>query len=269
MFSKDLIAGFLNTSAHGDTFRTFPLNTESNMKRGHLASLRAFLRARLSTDGYLGLRLAIGALLMIGASWLFGSIAEDVATRDAITELDVQVSQWFHSNATKPLTQAMLVFTHIHGTLGISILSLLVGVFMLLKREWYWLLTLMISVPGGLLLNVALKHIFQRNRPNFDEPLLTLTTYSFPSGHAAGAAVFYGVLAAYLVCKTNRWPWRVVIAVLAALLVALVALSRVYLGVHYLSDVLAGIAESIAWLAFSFTVIGAFQHRRTTDRPSD
>jgi membrane-associated phospholipid phosphatase len=230
--------------------------------------MHAFLRARLSTDSYLGLRLTISVLLLIGASWMFGSIAEDVATRDAITELDVQVSQWFHSNATKPLTQAMLVVTHIHGTLGICILSLLVGVFMLLKREWYWLLTLMISVPGGMLLNVALKHIFQRTRPTFDEPLLTLTTYSFPSGHAAGAALFYGVLAAYLVCKVTRWPWRVVIAVLAALLVALVALSRVYLGVHYLSDVLAGIAESIAWLAFSFTVIGAFQHRRATDRPS-
>jgi membrane-associated phospholipid phosphatase len=239
------------------------------MNRGHFALLQAFLRARLSSESYLGLRLTIGVMLLIGAGWLFGSIAEDVVTRDQITELDVRLSQWFHSNATEPLTQAMLAITHLHATPGIILLSLLVALIMYRKREWYWLLTLATAVPGALLLNVALKHVFQRTRPHFDEPLLSLTTYSFPSGHAAGATAFYGILAAYLFCTVNRWQWRVLIALAAVMMVALVALSRVYLGVHYLSDVLAGIAESIAWLAFSFIVVGAYRHRRATRGPSD
>jgi membrane-associated phospholipid phosphatase len=228
-----------------------------------MTSLRAFLRARFERNSHLGLPLTMAVLVLLGASWFFGSIAEEVATGDEITNLDLKVSQWFHSHANKLLTRAVLVVTHLHGIAGLTILSLFMAVFMFRKKEWSWLLTLAVAIPGGTLLNVGFKHIFERARPHFDEPLLSLTTYSFPSGHAAGATVFYGVLAAYLISKVRLWRWRALIAASAVALVALVALSRLYLGVHYLSDVVAGIAEGIAWLALIFGVIHA-SHQRVT-----
>jgi undecaprenyl-diphosphatase len=234
-----------------------------------MTSLRVFLRTRLSGNSHPGLPLTMAVLVLLGASWFFGSIAEDVVTGDEIAGLDRKVSQWFHSHANVPLTKAVLVFTHLHGTAGLIILSLFVAVFMFSRKEWSWLLTMAVAVPGGMLLNVGLKHVFERARPHFDEPLLTLTTFGFPSGHAAGATMFYGVLAAYLISKVKPWRWRALIAVSAVTLVSLVALSRLYLGVHYLTDVVAGVAEGIAWLALIFGVIHASHEQNSTHKPSE
>jgi undecaprenyl-diphosphatase len=92
--------------------------------------------------------------------------------------------------------------------------------------------------------------------------LLTLSTYSFPSGHTAAATVFYGLLACYLLRRVQAWPARAAIAAACCLMVALVALSRMYLGVHYLSDVLAASAEGAAWLATCITAVSTLQRRR-------
>ena len=112
-----------------------------------------------------------------------------------------------------------------------------------------------------MLLNVLIKHVFGRARPSFSEPFLVLTSYSFPSGHVVGTTLFYGVLAAFLVSKINAWTWRALVVLLAFVMVALVALSRVYLGVHYLSDVLAAFAEGVAWLAIFFTALHSLRRR--------
>jgi undecaprenyl-diphosphatase len=99
-----------------------------------------------------------------------------------------------------------------------------------------------------MLLNVGLKHLFQRPRPILDEPLVELVTYSFPSGHAVASTVFYGAACA-LVCTHVRSPALRVLAVGAAIaMVLLVTFSRVYLGAHYLSDVVAGVAVGLASL---------------------
>lgn len=209
------------------------------------------------------MRPRLAALLAMGATCLLYSIAEDVTHRGPIAGIDEQIAQWFYSRAAVPLTRVVLVITDIHSTPGLLLLSALFAIFLIRKKEWYWLPTLALAVPGGMLLNAALKQLFQRARPSFDEPLLTLTTYSFPSGHAAGSTVFYGLLAVYLVCaiKPARWRWMIVLSALG--LVALVALSRLYLGVHYLSDVLAGIVVGIAWLALSLAAVAALRGRRS------
>jgi membrane-associated phospholipid phosphatase len=232
------------------------------MTRSRLASLRAFLRARISPEEHLGLPFTLAVLLLIGAASLFASIADNVMSGAPITSVDEQVAQWFYSSATIPLTRVVLFFTHVHSAPGLLILSALFALFLMRKKENYWLLRLVLTVPGGMLFNVGLKHVFQRVRPSFDEPLLMLTTYSFPSGHAAGSTVFYGLLAAYLVCKTESSARRFVIVLSAFCLVALVALSRLYLGVHYLSDVLAGIVVGIGWLTLILTAVAALRPRR-------
>ncbi len=231
------------------------------MASARFPGLGAFLRARLSREGYLGLHLTVGALVLIVLALLFGLIAEDVATADRITVLDVQVAQWFHSRATPPVTRVTLLFTQLHSTLGITVLSSLLALYWVRAKAWDWLLTLVLTVPLGMLLNVALKNIFQRVRPAFDVPLLSLSTYSFPSGHAAAATLFYGVLAAWLVSRAAAWRQRAIIVLAAAAMVALVGLSRIYLGVHYLSDVLAAVAASGCWLAFSLTAVDTSRRR--------
>lgn len=232
------------------------------MVSARLALLTAFFRARLSPEGYLGLHLTLGALLMVVAGWVFGGIADAVAGADTITLIDVDIAQWLHTHANPALTKFMLLITHMHGVPGIVVMSLLTGLVFVWKKEWYWLLALAVSVGGGMIINVLVKHAFQRARPSFDDPLLLLTTYSFPSGHTAGATLFYGALATYLFYRIRSWRWRMPIVAIAILMVLAVGVSRMYLGVHYLSDVLGAIAESIAWLALSLTTVSALRRRK-------
>ena len=243
------------------------------LHRPRIAALRlryapqiAFLHARLSPRSYLGLNLTLGALVLIGAGWLFGGIAEDVATGDPLTVIDVRVANWFHGHATPVLTQCMLFVTNLHGPAAISMLMALTAVYLAWKRDWYWLISLLVTVPSGMLLNVLVKHAFHRARPSFDHPLLVVSSYSFPSGHAAGTTLFYGVLAAMLVSKIAAWRSRVIIVLTTIALIFLVSLSRVYLGVHYLSDVLGGFAEAMAWLTFCLVGIHTYWQHRAENR---
>ena len=222
-----------------------------------------FVRTRLSPRGYFGLQLALGAFVLIGAGWLFGRIAEDVVNGGPLTFVDVRVAQWFHAHATPFWTRVMLAITHLHDPLPATAAVLLLAGFLIWRRNWYWLIGLSLTVPFGMLLNVLMQHAFHRIRPSFDNPLLVLSSYSFPSGHVAGATLFYGVLAAMLVAQSGVWRWRVMVVLAAITLVALVALTRIYLGAHYLSDVLAAFAQSVAWLTLCLTGLHTFWRRRT------
>lgn len=230
--------------------------------RQRFAKQIEFVQARLSPEGYLGLHLTLGALALVGAAWLFGGIAEDVLTNDPLTIVDVKVAAWLHARATPRLTAIMLFITHLHSTLAVSIITLLIAVYLLRRRRWYRLLALLLAIPGGMVLNVLLKLAFHRARPTFDNPFLTLTTYSFPSGHTMAATVLYGVLAAFAVWTIKAWRWRVLAVFIAGFLILLVGFSRIYLGVHYLSDVLAAMAEGLAWLALCLTAIETVRRRR-------
>ena len=224
--------------------------------------LSRFLHARFSAEGYAGLHLTAGALLLIAASAVFGAIAEDVASAEAITLLDVRIAQWLHLHATPVATRLLLIVTNIHSPGGIMLMASAVGLYFASRKAWYWLLSLTVAVAGGALLNIAMKYAFHRARPVFDDPLLTLSTYSFPSGHAAGSTVFYGVLCCYLFSRIATWPQRAAIVLAATCMVLLVGLSRMYLGVHYFSDVLGAIAEATAWLALTVTAVSTLRRRR-------
>jgi undecaprenyl-diphosphatase len=224
--------------------------------------LRRFIDARLSPEGAMGLHLTIGVALLLVTAWIFGAIAEDVVTGATITVVDVRLAHWFHDRATPGFTRAMLIVTHWNGIAGSSVMGALLALWLWRRRAYDWLIVCLVAVPGGMLLNAALKHAFRRARPSFDDPLLSLVTYSFPSGHTAAATVFYGLLACYLVRRVRAWPARVLAVGGAVAMVMLVALSRMYLGVHYLSDVLAAAAEGAAWLAICITAVSTLHRRR-------
>ena len=220
----------------------------------------AFLQARLPPGSYLGLQLSAGVAVMLGASWLFGGIAEDVVTGDPLTLVDVWLAQWLHAHADPQVTRFMLIVSRLHDPWVLSLVMLCLAAALLYRRNWVWLLSVLLAIPGGMLLNVLVKQAFQRARPTFDDPVLTLLTYSFPSGHAVGATLFYGVLATMLVTRAKTWRLRSVIVLTALAMVALVAFSRIYLGVHYLSDVLGGFAVAVAWLTLCVMGIHTWFH---------
>ena len=204
--------------------------------------------------------IAIAVLLV--ATALFGIIAEDVATKDPLLQQDIQVSVWLHTHGSPVFSAFLLAITEMHSTVGIAILTLIVAIALWRKGDRYWLLSLALAVPGGMLLNVILKHVFHRARPVWEDPFLTLASNSFPSGHAAAATLFYGFLAAHMVWRTKNSAVHALVVMGCALMVALVAFSRVYLGVHYLSDVLGAIAISTAWLVLCLIVVRQIAKRR-------
>lgn len=200
------------------------------------------------------------AFAIAGAT--FFALAWNVATLDPIVEIDVRVANWLHRHQTHALTSAMLVVTNANSTVAISVWSLLFGLVLGRLREWYWMLTLALSVAGGLGLNVLLKYAYARARPTFDDPIVTLSTFSFPSGHTAGATVFYGVLAAFLVSRFYNPRARAAFVAGAVCAIIVVAFSRMYLGAHYLSDVLAAACSSTAWLVLCLSGVHALVRRK-------
>jgi undecaprenyl-diphosphatase len=128
------------------------------------------------------------------------------------------------------------------------------------------MLTVALSIAGGLALNVLFKHAFERARPHFDHAPVALETYSFPSGHTAAATVFYGVLAAFLVSRTHDKRLRAALVIGAIAAVVLVAFTRVYLGAHYPSDVVAAAAASTAWLTLCLATVHGWVRRRRATR---
>ena len=217
--------------------------------------------AAASRRAELALRLGVGAGVLIAAAWLFGAIAEDVVTGDRLTVVDVQLAQWLRAHATPELTRWMLLVTDLHSTVAVSCYAAIVAASLAWRRQWRHVLTVFVCVAGGLTLNVLMKLAFQRARPVFDEPLLTLTSYSFPSGHVAGSTLMYGLIVAWTFTRTRRPLVRAAVVLAAAGAIALVAFTRMYLGVHYLSDVAAAFAEGVAWLALCLGAMTAFWDR--------
>lgn len=224
--------------------------------------LVATLRARLSAGSYFWLQLISGGAALIAAGWIFGSLAEGVVDGEPLTVLDAWLADWLHRHAVAPLTQLMLGVSALNGIAGISILSVMLALYFAWKRDWYWLLWLAIASPGGMLVNVLTKYSFRRERPFFDDPIVVLTSYSFPSGHTAASTLFYGTLAAYLMPRVKTTRQRAMILAAALLMIAMVGTSRIYLGAHYLSDVLAGFAEGLAWLAVCMMSVATLRRRR-------
>ena len=200
------------------------------------------------------------------AGVLFLLIAWNVSARGALAALDTRLADWLHAHATAPLTAVMLAVTHLNSTFAIGVWSALFAGVLARLRERYWILTLGLAVGGAMLLNLVLKQAYERARPRFEEPLIALETFSFPSGHTAAAVAFYGVLAAFLVSRFYDTRRRAACVGAALAAVALVAFSRLYLGAHYLSDVVAAVCSSTAWLVLCLAFGHALVRKRLKRR---
>ena len=124
------------------------------------------------------------------------------------------------------------------------------------------------ALAGGALLDVALKLIFRRPRPTWDMPFLAEEGWSFPSGHAMGSLVAYGMLAYLLVLHPKSKGARLAILAITALLVLAIGFTRLYLGVHYFSDVIAGYAAGTVWLAVCISGLEVLRRKRELAVPT-
>lgn len=221
-----------------------------------------------SRSGRFAWRLLAGPIVLVLLAWLFGAIAEDVINHDApLGAVDFAVSHWLHMHGSPALTALMLALTNCGAPIAVAAIAVAVAIFLVWQRRGHDLLLLVIAVPGGGLLNLLIKQLVHRQRPLFDDPILTLTSYSFPSGHAVGSTVLYGVLAALVVRELRTRRERAIAIGVATLVIALICFSRVYLGVHYLSDVVAGVLEGAVWLGSCLLAVGALRRRRAWSAP--
>lgn len=237
------------------------VNKQMTRERGKRFARRPwkFLRARLSREGYLGLHLTIGVLVILATGWWFGDIAEDM-TRSAGTRIfDEDVAQYFHRHATPSATQAARVASFF-GSVGFVTAASVLTALVFLWRKWgYRLLALVLVIGGGSLLNILLKHLFHRQRPVLENPFVTLSSYGFPSGHTMGSTLLYGLLAMLAAQSIRRWRMRAWPFVVAVLVVGTIGFTRIYLGAHYLTDVLGAIAAGLAWLTICWTGVETFR----------
>lgn len=209
-----------------------------------------FIAARFARGEYLGLHLTLGLLVSLTALWIFGAITEDVVHGDPLTQLDLTILQAFRAHATPMGDHVMQGISLVGSPMVMGALWLLVTILLAVRRRWLLLGGWTAAFVGGTALDVALKYVIHRARPEGAAMFLRQFSYSFPSGHAMGSLVGYGMLAYLLVAlRVRGGAARTAIIVGATVLVLAIGLSRLYLGVHYFSDVMGGYAAGIVWLA--------------------
>jgi undecaprenyl-diphosphatase len=240
------------------------MDTSNTSTGTQLPWLRRIIRMGRFAWNHPAWPMALAALLIIGAIGIFSDLAEDVHTADHITVVDLQLANWLHAHATPSLTRVMLAVSTLHDPLSMSILTVLLALFLRWRGPRDWLPGLLLVVPGGMLLNTLFKYVFERPRPFFSDPIVTLTSYSFPSGHVAGSTLFYGFVAALLISRTDSLARRAAIIAAALLMICLVAASRMYLGAHFFSDVLAAFFECFAWLGLCLLGMQVVRSRGAT-----
>jgi undecaprenyl-diphosphatase len=220
--------------------------------------LRASYKHAHSFSTALGVFLVFGALVAIMGTYAFARLAELV--REGYTQtFDEAVLRWMERHQTPWLEQLMLEVTML-GT-WIVVLSI-VGVaalFLWLTRHKYSAALLLVATAGGIGLNNILKIGFNRPRPLVFEWGTHVSSSSFPSGHAMSSAVVY-ITVAYLAARLQKThKARIATLSVAAFIVASICFSRMYLGVHYPSDVTAGVIIGLSWAAFCMATLEAIQ----------
>jgi len=233
-----------------------PMTTANNSQ---LPELETVLKPTAAIETAIAASLAIAVLSV----FLFAWIAEGVS-HNWVRGFDLSVREWVHQGASPRLTKWMFAISFAGGD-GLAIAAVAVF-FAFLGVRWrraaLWLVT---TIAGALVLDLTLKYAFHRPRPvPFFGP--TPQTPSFPSGHALFSFCFYGVCAGLLAGRTQSFFRRILVWALAALLIAAIGFSRIYLGVHYPTDVIAGYLTATLWVSTMITVDRLRIQRR--ERPS-
>jgi undecaprenyl-diphosphatase len=203
-----------------------------------------------------GVFLVIGVVIAIAGTLAFAELGEWVQ-KGVTQQFDVAVLEWMRQHHSPLLTQIATELTYL-GTGSVVFMIVAVAALFLWHTEHKHSARLLLAaVAGNIILNGMLKLAFHRPRPDVFEWQTTAVSSSFPSGHAMSATVCYGTVA-YLVMRLQKHHWsRVLTGTGAAVLILLICATRLYLGVHYPSDVIAGILVGLAWAGFCMATLEA------------
>jgi membrane-associated phospholipid phosphatase len=201
----------------------------------------------VETERLIGATLIVGIAAAIVAFTVLSWLTREMLAGETAW-FDELVRSAVNEAASARLTGVMRFASEFGGPSRLMIVGGAVLVVFLAKRWYRGAVLLAVAFLGAWLLDLLLKHSFERARPVpfFDQPLPS--SYSFPSGHALFAFVFFGSFAALLMQRVRGVGWRMVILAAATSLVGLIGLSRIYLGVHYPSDVVAGYLVALVWI---------------------
>lgn len=235
---------------------------------GLVALLRLAVRLVHGLRAALGLVLILGVAVALAGTWAFAEVAE--AVRAGVTQpFDEAVLRALDQLQAPWIETVMLEITSLGNGTVVVVMALVAGTLLWITRHRYSAVLLGTATVGATLLSLVLKSIFDRPRP----PEVTwgthVVTSSFPSGHATSAIVVYATIA-YLVARLQRRWWaRAVTLALAALAILLIAASRLFLGVHYPTDVAAGLAIGLAWAGFCMALLEAVQRFIRREAPDE
>ena len=196
--------------------------------------------------------LAVGLGVTIMAANGFIDLAEEVHEQSPeLQQFDARVHRWAALERSSGATAFFNITTNLGSPVGLAAIVLLVAIPLIIKRRFRWAAYLLTTTTIGALLVVQLKIYFARARPNLAEAIRHAQGYSFPSGHAMGTTICCLALS-YLVVRTKT-SWRRRAAALAALttFALAVSFSRIYLGVHWISDVAAGLVVGTLWVTIT------------------
>lgn len=223
-----------------------------DQSRGALSALqrvRRFLAARFDPKSHFGLGFTVMLVIFALALWTLSSLLDAVLDNATLVRLDTAIESWFHSHATPAGLAIFNVVTQL-GMPVVDVLIVVVAIYLWRKGDrlllWNWLA----ATLGSKVIEHVLKLTVHRSRPEYGPEYLHGHSYSFPSGHTMNATICYLFLAYLAATHQGTTHARGLAAYGAAgLLILSVAFSRLYLGVHYPSDVLGGIATAVAWLS--------------------
>lgn len=203
---------------------------------------------------FFGLRVVAGLTLMLLGILVFAELAGELGTQEALSRVDRAFTTALRDSVAAPVAQAFAVITHFGDTAALTGLCIAVAIALVALGRWWLMIGWVAAVAGNGVLNIALKQIFARVRPLGRDGLTLEDGLSFPSGHSSGSVVAYGMLA-YLTLRLLPFRWHLPALMLAMTLAFTVGSSRLFLQVHFPSDVIAGFASGAAWLAVCVTAI--------------
>ena len=204
---------------------------------------------------------------MTNALFLPQNLTAPLALANPLAGPDHELAGWFHERLSPAFVSVLRAFTDFGSGEWIGLVMFGLVLFFLWKRWWPSLVTLIVAVPGGMLLNEWVKILVHRQRPFVSGPFVDWSGYSFASGHTIGATLLYGQLLLLVLPVLKARRWRAVSIFSAISLVGLVGFSRIALGAHFLTDVLAAILFGIAWLIFSLFATKPMRRRMVSTAP--
>ncbi|HEY5760816.1 MAG TPA: phosphatase PAP2 family protein [Steroidobacter sp.] len=209
----------------------------------------------------LGVQVLVSMTIAIAACVGFVEIADEIGVDEDLGRFDVALSDQLSEHASDQQLRIFAAVTDLGDKRFLIPLAAVIGVAMLVRRRTFLATAWLVATAGGALLNVGLKAIFERSRPEHLHGFATADGWSFPSGHSSGSFIVYGLLA-YLIVIQSAPRYHVPVAAIAMMTIVCVGFSRVVLQVHYFSDVLGGYAVGVAWVAAWIAGLEIFRRRQ-------